>query len=150
MKASFHIRLVTIAALGWANVTFASITFPKAVAEAVGVKVEPACTICHDTLEGKVGTVNKPFGRAMMAAGATAIDARTVPTALQALEKAKTDSDGDGVSDFQELKEGKDPNPEFAIAPSLQYGCSTLGWPSAFAFCLLAMLLFTRRVRARR
>lgn len=150
MKLFFDSRLIVIAALAWAPVALASNSFPFAIHMELNLTADPPCTICHASLEGGLGSVNKPFGRAMMDAGAKASDTTLLIAALKTLEAAGTDSDGDKVPDIQELKDGTDPNPASSEGPSLQYGCSTSGFTGGLALCLLATLLLTRRARAAR
>jgi hypothetical protein len=130
------LRATTSAALGAAflstsGLALASPTYPAAIATDLGLSKAPACTICHDTASGGTGTANKAFAKAMMAAGLTGgSNTDALKAALQKLEADGTDSNGDGVPDIQELKQGKDPNQVAGqgggpspAAPELTYGC---------------------------
>lgn len=65
----------------------ASESFPEAIQGALGMSCAPPCTICHDSLSGGYGTVNKPFGIAMFdVGGLTPKQPETVAPALAALE----------------------------------------------------------------
>lgn len=70
----------------------------------------PACTLCHQSLLGGFGTATKPFGRELIRNGATAADTNALRRALRALQAANSDVDHDGVSDFDELQTGTDPD----------------------------------------
>ncbi len=80
----------------------------------------PACTLCHQTLLGGFGTATKPFGRAVLMNGASAVDTGALRQALRALKAAGSDVDHDGVTDYDELQAGTDP--DVADATSLDGG----------------------------
>jgi len=88
----------------------ASQNFPDAIKDEWQLPEVPECTLCHQTLLGGFGTATKLFGRAVIRNGATAVDVGALRTALRALERANSDVDRDGVSDFDELQTGSDPN----------------------------------------
>jgi hypothetical protein len=97
--------------------------FPTLLAQQLNMPCPPPCTICHQDLAGGFSTVVKPFGRAMMAAGLTPVDSTMAP-ALSSLEKAQTDSDGDGTDDVLELSAGTDPNGSADLCSlTPRYGC---------------------------
>lgn len=125
----------------------ASDVFPHQIATTLGLAADPPCTICHRDLNGGTGTVVKPFGKTMQGFGLRAGDVASLVSALQESERTHADSDGDGVSDIDELKRGKDPNdpddePVLSqdggadaapiivttpIIPEPEYGCSVGG-----------------------
>lgn len=92
----------------------ASVAFPEAIREELALEAvvppAPGCRLCHKDDVGGLKTVTTPFGRSMLAAGATAINVSSVTASLRALEADGTDSDGDGVGDIVELQAGTDPN----------------------------------------
>lgn len=89
----------------------ASQNFPETIKDEWQLPGDPpACTLCHQTLLGGFGTATKPFGRALIRNGATAVDAGALRRALTALQTANSDVDHDGISDFDELQTGTDPD----------------------------------------
>jgi MYXO-CTERM domain-containing protein len=121
----------------------------------------PHCTLCHRNDSGGTDSVTKPFGLAMRAKGALPNNIPSIDSALDQLEAAGTDSDGDGTSDIDELREGTNPNEGDGTAPSSleqiplpQTGCSVSGSASAprseSASWVLAGLLLVVVRRARR
>jgi len=103
--------------------SFAHSTFPTDMERQLEMSCLPACTLCHKDNLGGFGTITKPFGKAMQENGLLFVPA-SLPGALQALEKAGTDSDGDGVGDVTELREGQDPNGDADLCGvQAVYGC---------------------------
>lgn len=121
----------------------------------------PYCTLCHTTDSGGTGTATKPFGRALLAAGALGNNVPSFDAALDALEAAGSDSDRDGVSDLDELRAGTPPNegeplpgsePDpLADVPPPRTGCSIQPSPAGSASALVTalLLLASRRASAR-
>lgn len=88
----------------------ASEPFPPAIHTFLKLDRDPECTLCHETIDGGEDTVTRPFGRTMIDFGAKELN---VPSLYNAMTKAynqRSDSDGDGVYDLLELKQGSDPN----------------------------------------
>jgi hypothetical protein len=132
--------------------------FPGTIADTLAMPCTPACTLCHETNAGGAGTVTQPFGEAMVARGLIPSDDASLADALAAMEADAVDSDGDGVTDVDALRDGANPNPggaDFCSVPPPQYGCvATLqagdgraGW---MAPAVGAIVLASRRRRARR
>jgi hypothetical protein len=122
-------------------------TFPSEIQSYLHLSYTPQCTLCHASLSGG-GPVVTPFGEAMQAAGLTMSGGSTLTNALDTLAKNKTDSNGNGISDIDELKAGNNPNPD---KTPVQYGCGAkiapgnpVGWQIPM-FALVAMVLFRRR-----
>lgn len=127
----------------------ASPQFPDTIAQTLSIASgPPPCTICHNTLSGGLGTVTKPFGQYMQSRGLVAGNVDALQTALQAMIAERHDTDGDGVTDEDALKAGKDPNPASnSSVPDVGYGCGRVAshapatgavWVLAGAVALLA------------
>jgi hypothetical protein len=88
----------------------ASQSFPDTIKDEWQLPGDPPCTLCHQTLLGGFGTATKAFGRALIRNGATAADTNALRRALRSLQRANSDVDHDGTSDFDELQTGTDPD----------------------------------------
>ncbi len=134
----------------------ASPDFPEALASELDMPCPPTCTVCHRDLNGGFFTVTKPFGKAMIDVGKlSARSPEEIPAALQALDAAASDSDGDGTSDVDELTRGEDPNrPGAQSLCGPEYGCGAQlasaapRW-HAPAFLFASALIFALRRRTR-
>jgi hypothetical protein len=103
---------------------FASPTFPDEIQKHLALTYSPACSLCHSGGVTGFGTVNTPFGKAMRARGLTSGSTASLDTALDQMATENVDSNGDGVSDIQELKNGTDPNANApGAAPPPEFGC---------------------------
>lgn len=80
----------------------------------------PDCTLCHSSSTGGKPPT-QPFGISLVKFGLVPNDTASLQTALRAMDAAKTDSNNNGISDIDELKACKNPNPSNGIG----YGCST-------------------------
>jgi hypothetical protein len=143
-------------------------TFPTLIQNDLNMPCTPACTICHKDTLGGFGTVTMAFGKSAQLAGLNFTEDSLVP-ALNKMQAADTDSDGDGIGDIVELRAGQDPNGSVDLcsqaALAARYGCGAHIAPSpahgqdsgALLSALLTSLLLgaslhrgTRRARARR
>jgi len=133
-------------------VASATSEFPEVIASFVGADSAPACTICHDNPNGGRGTVTTPFGVYMRSRGLVPYDAGSLETALTAARGEQRDSDGDGLSDFDALMQGLDPNGANG-GEAVSYGCSVvqqgpvLNSHAAHFVLMLAFVLWRRRRR---
>jgi hypothetical protein len=97
--------------LAWARASLASITFPDVVATEWGIET-PECTLCHSRSVGTSGTATKPFAQSLVLLfGAQATNKGALRSALAQDKQTSNDSDGDFVSDYDELvQDHTDPN----------------------------------------
>jgi hypothetical protein len=92
---------------------------PGYVQTAYGLSCTPQCTLCHATNAGGFANIRKivvngqskgGFITTLEADGFVPTDQSTWGPAFAKCEANKTDTDGDGTPDIQELKMGDDPN----------------------------------------
>ncbi|MBK7582947.1 MAG: hypothetical protein IPI67_22475 [Myxococcales bacterium] len=105
------------------SVAQASPTFPPELQADLDMPCAPPCTLCHRDSNGGVGTAVQPFGAAIKNAGLTLKSPEKLPKALARLEAESADSDGDGVTDVDELREGRNPNTPGEGLLCATYGC---------------------------
>ena len=118
---------------------------PGVVKEALNLTQLPDCMRCHNTSSGDEETATTPFGRAMKAAGATPNNPESLTQAVKKIETDKTDSDGDGMPDTDELKAGANPNGNSDI---VHYGCQSVPGMGSLALVIgLRRDHFRRRAR---
>ena len=119
----------------------ASPTFPAYLQEKLNMPCTPQCVLCHRTEAGGRTTATKPFGSTVVQYGASAGDTNSLGTAIDQIERQGTvDSDGDGMLDITELREGSDPDVKGAghlCGP--EYGCAC-GTPRSSTDSLAALL----------
>jgi hypothetical protein len=99
--------------------------FPGEIRSHLGLDYMPPCSICHATASGG-GPMAKPFGIAMQQRGLMAGDLGSLDRALDQMQTDKVDSNGNGVTDIQDLRNGVDPNDPGNLSltgPTPQYGC---------------------------
>jgi hypothetical protein len=115
------------------------------------------CLVCHNSIDGGEGTADQPFVDTLEAQTgfADGEDRRGLREALTALfeDAPDTDTDGDGVTDRDELAACRNPSgPELTNPPS--FGCdgAHIGSmaPGASAALLVLALLSAGRRRTRR
>jgi hypothetical protein len=102
-----------VSALVWPARASAAPNFPRnikaAPPEGLGLNYTPPCSICHQFGKTGNGTPIEPFAWSMRARGLTGSRGTLTP-ALDLDEKDGVDSDGDGIPDIIELRNGTDPN----------------------------------------
>lgn len=126
--------------------------FPGVVEQFVGSTAPPACTICHNNPSGGLGTVTTSFGKYLRSRGAIASDEASLRQALMAAQAENHDSDGDGVSDIEAIREGLDPNGNLGKMSGPEFGCATLTAPRrsatvSVALCVALLAALGRRTR---
>ena len=153
-RETFLRRVLLAVAVLAGGLAHASSIYPPEVHSHLALSYTPDCSLCHANGQTGFGTVTTPFGKSMRARGLVAQNIASLDTALDALAAEKTDSDGDGTPDIDELKAGTDPNVAGGSAvPPPSYGCFDVsgqpGSPLGLAPVLLAFLLLRlRRPRA--
>ena len=118
----------------------ATLNFPGAIARDLQLSTPPPCTICHATNEGGAGTVVKPFGKYLVSRGLAPFDESSLAGALAAAAGEHHDSDGDGISDIDALRQGLDPNGSSSHAPLVEdprFGCNASGGSGGSVWGLL-------------
>ena len=108
------LRTLTVVGLGVLVVgvtgtASASSTYPDIVKKTWNISGNLAgasaqgCTLCHQNDEGGFGTATRPFGKTMLSQHAIGATPDSLPGALNRDRALALDSDGDKVSDYQEL-----------------------------------------------
>ena len=130
----------------------ASTGYPAEIQNRLSLRYRPDCGICHVGSPGP-GNVNTDFGESLIAFGMKGGDTSSLDAALDASQSRHWDSDGDGVSDIDELVRGTDPNgPALARVAGPAYGCSLthrIAAPIAPSMTAMTILLTLSVLRLR-
>ena len=143
------------------NAALAVSRFPEVISDyfTPHLGYTPPCRLCHIDGTTGSGSVQTPFGISMLAHGLTG-DRSTLTPALDALKAAAVDSDGDGVSDIDELVADTDPNtkadvplsssdPSYGCAVTPGHGADQRPGATLAAVALFSLVLLRRRSRYR-
>lgn len=130
--------------------------YPGNIQAELQLSYTPACTLCHATTSGGGPVVTK-FAQTMVSYGLTG-NTSSFKTAISQLEKNNPDSDGDGISDIEALKQAIDPSTgqeqPNAKVPEEKYGCGARIAPGAtrapVASALVALVAGVALMRRRR
>ena len=122
----FGSAMLSLVSLGYTRPVQASPTFPPELQKALEKRFPgtsycvPVCTVCHTVMTGGAANLNG-FGINMLANGL--ISPATVDPALNKVLDKMLDSDGDGRTDNDELKDFDAPGGPGAFCSDLTYGC---------------------------
>jgi hypothetical protein len=118
--------MLSLVSLGYARPVHASSTFPPELQKALEKRFAgtsycvPVCTACHTIMTGGAENLNS-FGTNMLLNGL--VSPATVDPALNKLLDKGLDSDKDGKTDNEELKNLDAPGGPGAFCSDLTYGC---------------------------
>ena|GEM_PF-840956 len=168
-------RPLVLVALFLGTTAGATSNFPSAIRTATAMENTPPCILCHATAIGGRGTATQPFAETLRQHGLTgAFDTESLQTALGGVKEDRSDTDGDGTGDWDELAAGRNPNVASSNgssdlffgsttdggtpgvvpldAPPIQYGlgCTAASAPSTLALLGAPVLVFRGRRRRRR
>jgi hypothetical protein len=141
----------------------ASRQFPDDIASDLNLDYVPPCRLCHLRGSTGPGTVQTPFGLAARALGLQSGGGgrfarnSTLDQVLTDMAAQKIDSDGDGVSNVDELVAGTDPNTRAPVslrgATDPPVGCAvwsaSAGMGHAWPFLLAVAAVWRGRPRKR-
>jgi MYXO-CTERM domain-containing protein len=77
--------------------------FPKKIKEALSLSYEIPCEACHENGNAGIGTLRTPLGLTVRSYAVSPDDPQTMVDALTKMKADRTDSDGDGKLDVDEL-----------------------------------------------
>jgi hypothetical protein len=169
---SIKVKFGFVVLLGVCGVTSSALAvprFPRAIQQHgyvaphdSGLDYAPPCSVCHVANNTGVATADTPFAFSLRARGLNGDDRNSLETALSQLDQDQVDSDGDGMSDVDELFANTDPN-SAANAPlngavEQTYGCALSrttplparrGMGAVVAVAMAALLRKRRRALSR-
>ena len=163
-----RLTLTLLLTLGISRSLRAEPEYPEVVQEATGLTCPAPCTLCHTREAGGL-TYITPFGRRIWGLGIRPGRLETLTATIRCMREQNCesapgeafDTDGDGVSDIDELDQGRHPGRAGDIALcGASYGCGArvehrgvLSWRGAALLggsVLAALWLIRRRPRLRR
>jgi hypothetical protein len=109
-----------------AEVARASADYPAAIQMKAILTYTPDCTLCHANADGSDGMVATDFARTLWALGMRGRgDVDSLNRALDKVRARQWDTDGDGISDVDELVGSTDPSgPALSRFPAPEHGCT--------------------------
>jgi hypothetical protein len=126
------VRQVGVCAL-WSLPAGATASYPATIQSSLALSARPECTVCHTTSRGGPGTAKTAFAGTLKGLGLRGRgDRASLQAALQELMLSDPDTDGDGVTDVEELRLDRSPN-EWDSPPGGGAGGPPLGGGGALS-----------------